>query len=481
MPHVVTQSCCNDGSCVAACPVNCIHPTPADPSFGKSAMLYIDPNGCIDCGACITACPVEAIKPERLLNPDEVVFARLNADHFEEHPHADRPPLGQLRSRSHLDDAIARKLHVAIVGSGPAGMYAADEILRYPGARVTVYERLDEPFGLARFGVSPDHRRTRAITDRFRVIARQKDFRYRMGVEVGKDVTHEQLTAKYSAVIYAVGASHDRRLGIAGEDLPGSMATTRFVGWYNGHPDHRDADIRLDHPRVVIVGNGNVALDAARILTADPDRLAPTDISRDALTALRASEVREVVLLGRRGPAHAAFTLPELIGLQNLPDVEVIVDNRGEPISGDSDVEQILASFATEPANPSARRIVLRFRTAPVEIVGTDEVSGIRVSHTNLVRSTNGSVRAELGDDTEIISAGMVLRSIGYRAQPVPGLPFDDESGTVPNENGRVTAGTYVVGWIKRGPTGFIGTNRTDAAETLASLVADLKVLEMSQ
>ncbi|MCW4355194.1 FAD-dependent oxidoreductase [Hoyosella sp. YIM 151337] len=474
MPHVITQSCCNDGSCVSACPVNCIHPGPNDPRFGTSQMLYIDPAGCIDCGACLTACPVDAIKPDRRLTADEAVFAHVNADYFEENPHEDRAPLGPVRPRVYLDESQSRLLHVAIVGSGPAGMYTADEILRHPGARVDVFERLNEPFGLARFGVAPDHRRTRSITDRFRVIANDKRFTYHLGVEIGKDLTHEQLAANYAAVVYAVGASSDHRLAIEGEELAGSMAATEFVGWYNGHVDHRAAKVRLSHSRVVIVGNGNVALDAARILTADPERLAETDISRDALAALRRSRVCEVVLLGRRGPEHAAFTLPELIGLQSLPDVDIIVDNGGEPIAGNSQAAKILAEMAAEP-NRGRRRIVLRFRTAPVRVVGAERVEGIEVARTKLVPAADGSLRATLTDDTEIIETDMVLRSVGYRGRPIPSLPFDDKRGTVPNDKGRVTPGTYVVGWIKRGPTGFIGTNRNDAQETVASLIADVR------
>lgn len=473
MPHVVTQSCCSDASCMVACPVNCIHPGPTEDGFSTSSMVFIDPATCVDCGACVTACPVDAIKPHGKLTPAELPFLEINARYFDDNPHLIRSVLAPVHPRRALRNDASR-LRVAIVGSGPAGMYAADEILRYPGATVDVYERLDKPYGLARYGVAPDHQRTRKIHNQFDVIASQPGFQLHLGIEVGIDITHEQLAAGYTAVIYTVGAPNDRKLDIPGEGLPGSMSATGFVGWYNGHPDFCDIDVNLDHERVVVIGNGNVALDVARILTADPESLAKTDIAPAALDRLRQSKVREVVLLGRRGPAEAAFTLPELVGLGALTDVDVVVENHSESISCDTQVGAALSSIAGRPAREVDRRIVLRFRSAPARILGNERVEGIEVQRTHLVND-NGKIRATATDETTVLEAGMVLRSIGFYGRPVDDLPFDEQTGTVPNTAGRVVPGTYVAGWIKRGPTGFLGTNRTCAQETVATLVADLE------
>ncbi|HEV8570559.1 MAG TPA: FAD-dependent oxidoreductase [Actinoplanes sp.] len=472
MPHVVTQSCCSDASCVVACPVNCIHPAPGESGFAEAEMVYIDPKSCVDCGACVTACPVEAIKPHTRLTPAEKPFIALNAAYFEGQPHLDRSVLAPLRRRRALDGADVR---VAVVGSGPAGMYAADELLRHPGVEVDVLERLDRPYGLARYGVAPDHVRTRKVSTLFDAIAGQPGFRMVTGVEVGTDLTTEVLAHEYHAVLYAVGASADGALGVEGEHLSGSVPATSVVGWYNGHPDHRDAYIDLGGERVVVVGNGNVALDVARILTADPTQLDWTEIADEALSTLRGSRVREVVVLGRRGPAQAAFTLPELIGLAGLPDVDVLVDDDGAPIVPDTPKTALLAELAARTPRPGRRRIVLRFHAAPVRVRGTDHVTGLEVARTELRPHADGVLRAEVTDDVETLDAVMVLRSVGYRATPVPGLPFDPDTNTVPNERGRVAPGVYVAGWIKRGPTGFLGTNKSCAEETVAALLDDLE------
>lgn len=474
MPYVVTQPCCSDASCVLACPVNCIHPAPGEPGFAEAEMLYVDPAACVDCGACTTACPVDALKPHTKLADWEAPFLELNRRYYQEHPHADRTPLQVVRERRKVD---AAGLRVAIVGAGPAGLYAADELLKYRGAEVDVFDRLPSPYGLARAGVAPDHRHTRQVTRLFEAIERQQGFRYRLNAPVGETVRLEDLQARYHAVLYAVGASSDRRLGIAGEDLPGSLPATRVVGWYNGHPDHRETPVRLDHERVVIVGNGNVALDVARILTRDPDSLIGTDIAGAALAALRGSRVREVVVLGRRGPAQAAFTVPELVGLAGLVDageIDVVVEHGPVALGAGSAKERLLAGLADRPPTPGRRRIVLRFCSAPVEIRGEGAVSGVEVERTEL-RTVDGVVRAVPTGEREFLPAGMVLRSVGYRGEPVADLPFDDERGVVPNEAGRVRPGLYVAGWIKRGPTGFLGTNKTCAEETVESLLDDLQ------
>ncbi|MFT4187892.1 MAG: FAD-dependent oxidoreductase [Aeromicrobium sp.] len=467
MPHVVTQSCCSDASCTVACPVNCIHPGPTTDEFGAAEMVYIDPLACVDCGACVTACPVDAIKPHTALLPGELPFLEVNARHFAESPHADRPVLAAVPHRRATPHGL--RLRVAVVGSGPAGLYTADELLRRPGVTVDVFEKLDRPHGLARYGVAPDHQRTRQIADLFAVIERQKGFRYRLGVEVGKDVSLAALERDYDAVVHAVGASTDRRLDIAGEDLPGSVSATSVVGWYNGHPDHVGLPVDLSHERVVVVGNGNVALDVARILTADPETLASTSLDRAALTALRDSQVREVVVLGRRGPLDAAFTLPELLGLAALEDVDVLVDAAGLDIDESTQKGRVLAELAAREPREGRRRIVLRFGAAPRAILGAERVEAVEVER-RVPTADGWSATGEV----ERIACGMVLRSIGYRGLPIDGLPFDEATGTVPHERGRVRPGHYVVGWIKRGPTGFLGTNKSCAQETVETLIGDL-------
>ena len=451
MPHVITQSCCSDASCVYACPVNCIQPTPDSPDFLTAEMLYVDPATCVDCGACVSACPVQAIKPQTKLTDEEQPFAEINARYFigTERPRtALAPTTPPLVVRHHT-----APLRVAVVGSGPAGMYAADEVLTIPGARVDIHERLDAPYGLVRHGVAPDHRRTRDVTRQFEVIRRQPGLNLHLGVQIGRDMTHAELARRYHAVLYAVGASSDRRLDVPGADLEGTASATEFVAWYNGHPDHRHRTFDLSHPRVVVIGNGNVALDVARILTLDPAQLEDTDINPAALQALRNSRIEEVVIVGRRGPEHSSFTLPELVGLTNTPGIEVNVqpeDVSSEP--ADAKIE-LLRRLSPGSGN-GLRRIRLRYHLTPQRMLGEDRVAAV-----------------DFGSET--IDAGLVLTSIGYRGLPIADLPFDHDRAIVPNDRGRVTPGTYVAGWIKRGPSGFIGTNRSCAQETVRQLVDD--------
>jgi len=478
MAYVVTQPCCADASCVVACPVNCIHPAPGEPGFAEAEMVYIDPRSCVGCGACATACPVDAIKPETALAPDQQVFAAMNAEYYDVFSHPDRTPLAVVgKQRRLVGDRGEREVAVAVVGAGPAGLYAADELLKHPEVRVDVLDRLPTPYGLLRAGVAPDHQHTKQAERLFGQIESQPGFRYLLGVEVGADLTHDELAARYDAVVYAVGASTDRRLGIEGEDLGGSISATDLVGWYNGHPDHQDLGLDLSHERVVVVGNGNVALDAARILTASAERLSGTDIARPAYEAIARSGVREVVVLGRRGPGQAAFTVPELVGLVGLADageIDVVVELNGAEL-GDSQAERLLADLVGRTPTPGRRRLVLRFLTVPVRVLGeSGRVTGLEVARTRLEADADGVLRAVTTDDTEVLETGTVLRSVGYQARPVPGLPFDEDAGTVPHERGRVAPGTYVVGWIKRGPTGFLGTNKSDALETVTSILDDL-------
>ncbi|MEU0538704.1 FAD-dependent oxidoreductase [Nocardia sp. NPDC005978] len=384
-------------------------------------------------------------------------------------------------------------LRVAIVGSGPAAMYAADELLRHRGIRVNVFERLTRPHGLARFGVAPDHTATRQVTDVFDTIARQEGFRYHFGVEVGRDISHAELLEHHHAVIYAVGAATDRPLGIPGEDLPGSVSATELVAWYNGHPDCAGREFDLSSERAVVIGNGNVALDVARVLTTDPERLAATDIAPYALEALRRSRIREVVVVGRRGVEQAAYTMPELAGLVRHPDAvlrtlpaEVGFTGHAHEVAGPLPArhEWAKADLARAQAGrafgPGDRRVILRYLRSPREILGHERVRGIVLARNELVYE-NGIARPVTTPDYETLDTGLVLRSVGYRGTPLPDLPFDAGTATVPHRRGRVVdpgsgaevAGAYVAGWIKRGPSGFLGTNKSCSRETVETLLAD--------
>ncbi|MGB3485768.1 MAG: FAD-dependent oxidoreductase [Mycobacterium sp.] len=472
MPHIVTQSCCSDGSCVYACPVNCIHPSPDEPGFATAEMLYIDPDACVDCGACVSACPVGAIAPDSRLRPEQLPFIELNAAFY---PKRDGklPPTSQLAPvlPAPVVNQGRAPLTVAIVGSGPAAMYAADELLTQPGVRVNMFEKLPTPYGLVRAGVAPDHQSTKRVTRLFDTIARRRGFTMFLNVEIGRHVQHDELLAHHHAVLYAVGAPNDRRLDVEGMELTGTGTATEVVAWFNGHPDFATLPVDLSGDRVVIVGNGNVALDVARILTADPDELARTDIADHALAALRDSKVREVVIVARRGPAHSAFTLPELIGLTGVGNgPAVVLDARDhERVQRDLGRAEdpltrakleILTKLADSSAPSSRPRIRLAYELTPRRVLGENRVRAVEFTVTG-------------SDDVETMDAGLLLTSIGYRGKPVDGLPFDEELAIVPNDGGRVTVGTYVAGWIKRGPTGFIGTNKSCAQETVQHLVAD--------
>ncbi|WAC92517.1 FAD-dependent oxidoreductase [Mycobacterium sp. Aquia_213] len=479
MPHVITQSCCNDGSCVFACPVNCIHPSPDEPGFATTEMLYIDPAACVDCGACVSACPVGAIAPDNRLESTQLPFVEINASFYPERP-ADvkLPPTSKLAPVIPAAEVHARRrpLTVAIVGSGPAAMYAADELLIQHGVRVNVFEKLPTPYGLVRAGVAPDHQNTKKVTQLFDRVARNRHFRFYLNVEIGKHLSHAELLAHHHAVLYAVGAPDDRRLDIDGMGLPGTGTATEHVAWINGHPDFDDLPVDLSHERVVIIGNGNVALDVARVLTADPDDLARTDISDRALAALRNSAVREVVIAARRGPAHSAFTLPELIGLTGASDV--VLDGgdhelvaRDLATASDSLTRnklEILSKLGDASAPATRPRIRLAYQLTPTRVLGEQRAAGVEFSITGT-------------EDVHRIDAGLVLTSIGYRGKLIRDLPFDESASVVPNDGGRVVdpgcgrpvTGAYVAGWIKRGPTGFIGTNKSCSFQTVQALVAD--------
>ncbi|GAY14425.1 FAD-dependent oxidoreductase [Mycobacterium sp. shizuoka-1] len=481
MPHVITQSCCSDGSCVYACPVNCIHPSPDEPGFATAEMLHIDPVACVDCGACVSACPVDAIAPDTGLTTAQLPFVALNAGYYPQRPAGEKlPPTSKLAPVLPAPEVRrgGTDLTVAVVGSGPAGMYAADELLTQKGVRVNVFDKLPTPYGLARAGVAPDHQNTKGVTRLFDRISSQRGFTFYLNVEVGQHISHAELLNYHHAVLYAVGAPNDRRLDIPGMELPGTQTATETVAWINGHPDFAGLDVDLGHERVVVIGNGNVALDVARILTADPDALGRTDISDIALRALRGSAVREVVVAARRGPADSAFTLPELIGLTSTADVVLGPDDHDlvkQDLTTATDPAtiaklEILAALpvAAEDEDSRRRRIRLAYRLTPHRVLGADRVSAVEFQRTGT-------------EDAERISAGLVLTSIGYRGAPIPGLPFDEAAAVVPNRDGRVidpvsgepVTGAYVAGWIKRGPTGFIGTNKSCSMQTVSTLVDD--------
>ena len=479
MPHVITQSCCNDGSCVFACPVNCIHPSPDEPGYATTEMLYIDPDACVDCGACVSACPVGAIAPDNRLESKQLPFIEINASFYPERP-ADvkLPPTSKLAPVIPAAEVHARRqpLTVAIVGSGPAAMYAADELLTQHGVRVNVFEKLPTPYGLVRAGVAPDHQNTKKVTQLFDRVSRHRHFRFYLNVEIGKHLSHAELLGHHHAVLYAVGAPDDRRLDIDGMGLPGTGTATELVAWINGHPDFTGLPVDLSHERVVIIGNGNVALDVARVLTADPDDLAHTDISGRALEALRNSAVREVVIAARRDPAHSAFTLPELIGLTSTSDVVLNADDHNlvvRDLATTSDTLtrnklEILSKLGDGSVPGPRRRVRLAYQLTPTRVLGEQRAAGVEFSVTGT-------------ENVHRIDAGLVLTSIGYRGKPIRDLPFDEAASVVPNDDGRVVdpgsgrpvAGAYVAGWIKRGPTGFIGTNKSCSFQTVQGVVAD--------
>ena len=387
---------------------------------------------------------------------------------------------------------------VAIVGAGPAGAFAAACLLRSRGdAVIDLFERLPTPWGLLRGGVAPDHQEIKRLEDTFDRQTLRRGCRFLGNVEVGVDVSHSELTRHYTAVIYATGAQTDKSLGIPGEDLSGSWAATEFVAWYNGHPDYRGLEFDLSAKRAVVIGNGNVAADVARMLTLSGSELERTDVADHALEALQDSRVEEVIVLGRRGPAQAAFTSAELRELGHLDGVDIRVDADDvelDPVSRRWLTEEggftarknveLLREFAARPVRPEARRrIQLRFLRSPVEIRGTERVEAIDVRRNEIVRANDGSLRARPVDEkVETIECGIVLRSVGYRAVRLPDVPFDERYFVLPNERGRVLAddgepipGVYAVGWIKRGPTGILGTNKRDAEETVSCLVEDLR------
>jgi ferredoxin/flavodoxin---NADP+ reductase len=391
-------------------------------------------------------------------------------------------------------------LQVAVVGSGPAGIYTAEALIKQAAkldppatVQVDVLDRLPTPYGLVRYGVAPDHPSIRSIADYLRNVLEHSSVRFLGGVHLGDDVTREDLLASYDAVVYATGAMRDRRMGIPGEDLPGSYAATDFVNWYCGHPDSDAGAFTLDAESVAVVGVGNVAVDVARILVRDPAELRRTDIPQSVLEALMASKVREVHMIGRRGPAQAKFTTKELRELGELSGVDIVIHpdeldlDRFDPTGQSAQLAEsdrrvrgnlgVIQDWARREPVGAERRLTVRFWLRPVEIDGTERLSGLTVERTRLDEQGKFTGTGEF----ETIGAQMVFRSVGYQSVPLPGVPFDERSYTVPNADGRVLGpdgaplpGEYVAGWLKRGPTGVVGTNKSDAAGTVRSLLADL-------
>jgi ferredoxin--NADP+ reductase len=366
-------------------------------------------------------------------------------------------------------------MRVAIVGSGPAGFYAAGALLGGDvPVEVDMFERLPTPWGLVRLGVAPDHPKLKTVSRAFERIAERPGFRFLGNVEMGRDIRHDDLTRLYDAVVYAVGAQTDRRLGIPGEDLSGSWPATEFVAWYNGHPDYQDVRFDLYVERAVVIGVGNVALDIARMLALTPEELAPTDTTDQAIAAISGSSIREIVVVGRRGPAQAAFTTPELIELGELAGADVIVDpaDLEGAVATDTNSERnidVLREYAARTPEGKPKRLVLKFLWSPLAILGDERVEGI-----DLVRNVlDADNRAVATDVHEILSCGIVFRSVGYRGVALPAVPFDEKTGVIPNDRGQVAPGVYCAGWIKRGPTGVIGTNKKDATETVELLLED--------
>lgn len=388
-------------------------------------------------------------------------------------------------------------LRVAIIGAGPTAFYAAEHLFKQKEVviEVDMYDRLPTPFGLVRGGVAPDHQKIKSVTKAYDRTAANPRFRFYGYVEFGSDITLDDLKKHYHQFIFTTGAQTDRSLGIPGEDLKGSHAATEFVAWYNGHPDYRDLKFDLSQEQAAVVGVGNVAVDVARILCRTPEELAETDIADYAEKALRESRIKEVYMLGRRGPAQAAFTNPEIKELGEMPGADIVVlpeEAELDSLSKQSVEEdkstarkvEILREYAARNGNGKARKLVVRFLVSPVELMGNGagEVATMKIVKNELYATETGTLRPRATETFEELPVGLVFRSVGYRGVPLPGVPFHEKWGVILNEKGRVidlgtekpVTGLYTAGWIKRGPSGVIGTNKPDALETVNCMMEDL-------
>lgn len=477
MTFVITQSCCEDAACVPVCPVQCIRPRPGDPDFESTEQLYIDPSSCIDCGACATACPVDAIYSSEALPSNLAEFGAINAEYFKARPLTPAEPPVVSRHRVPQERATLR---VAVVGSGPAAMYAAAELTEIPRVEVTIIERLPTPFGLIRAGVAPDHESTKRIADRLGRVLLRPNVRCLFDTELGRDLSMAEVLQHHHAVIVATGAARPRRSGVPGEDLTGSVSAREFVSWYNGHPDFESPGFSIKGRKAVVIGNGNVALDIARLVAQPHTAYASTAVSDAASKSLASSSIEEVVVVGRRSQAFAAYSTAELSALAHLPDVdllavadEVAVSDDDWAVASQSSRGWALSrrygivAEAAARARTQSRRIVLRYGLTPTAVLGDHEVTGIE-----LVRRDGTK---------ELIETSLVVWAVGFTGQAIDGVPFDVDRGVVPNRAGRATdpstgeivPGVYCAGWLKRGASGVIGTNRVDSAETVASLIED--------
>ena len=385
----------------------------------------------------------------------------------------------------------SRPLRIAIVGAGPSGFYAADALLKeLEPVSVDIIDRLPTPFGLVRYGVAPDHQKIKSVTRLYERTCQDERVRFLGNVTFGRDLTHDEIKRHYDAVIYTVGASADRQLGIPGEDLEGSLSATEFVAWYNGHPEFEDRLDKVHAERVVVVGMGNVAVDVTRILAKSTDELRGTDIADHALDVLEESPVTDIYMLGRRGPAQGKFTTKELRELGELANADIVVDEEELDVDEASlkSIEdnpalkknlEVLRDFAQKPLEGKPRRVHLRFCVSPVEVMGAEKVAAVRLEKNRLEPTDSGYINAVGTGQFETLTADMVLRSVGYRGVPLPGIPFDERRGVIPNDGGQVLDASggepvkdeFVAGWIKRGPSGVIGTNKADSAATVKTLL----------
>lgn len=482
MAYVVTQACTDikHTSCVDVCPVDAFREGPE--------MLYIDPQACIECNACLTECPERAIYPESAVPADLQHFIALNHQQAQRYP-VIRESIQQAAQTS-AQSALAGRF--AVVGSGPSGFYAAEALLKHmPAARVDIFERLPTPFGLVRYGVAPDHPRIKSVSAGFERIAESPQVRFFGNVAIGRDLSTSELRDHYHGVIYATGGSKSRALAIPGADLDNIYGAAEFVGWYNGHPDHQQLAPQLDCRRALVIGMGNVALDIARMLVLPHDDLAQTDIADPALLALRDSHIDEVCLLARRGPMQAAFTPKELEQLLTLAGVELVIDPADLQLDADAEAQLALPHFSEVAQNMTLmrkiterpqrsgagiKRIRLMFCSSPVEITAAGDHHQVRVVRNRLQRDERGQLHAVATDHTDTLTAGLIINATGYEGEALPGLPFDSQRGVIQHRNSRIEdedadARQYVTGWIKRGASGVIGSNKHCAADTVAQLL----------
>ncbi|QJD57864.1 molybdopterin-dependent oxidoreductase [Pseudomonas sp. gcc21] len=483
MAYVVTQSCIGNKhtSCVDVCPVEAFREAPE--------MLFIDPDTCIDCNACVSACPEGAIFPRSMVPEDQQSFITLNAEGAKTHPVIRE----SIQTGQHAASPLARlPARFAIVGSGPSGFYAAEALMKQmPAARIDMFERLPTPFGLVRYGVAPDHPRIKSVTAGFERIAESAQFRFFGNVHIGQDLSSAELRQHYHGVVYATGGSQSRALSLPGADSKNIFGSSNFVGWYNGHPDEAQLAPALAGPTAVIIGIGNVALDIARLLVLPQDQLAKTDIADDALHALAASGIEEVRLLARRGPAQAAFTPKELEQLMGIDGLQLLVDPADLELDDATarqleqpefaEARQNLILLREIAARPQAegKRIRFMFYTSPTGFSADNgQVSTVHAQRTELVRNDQGDLIARLSEQTLDIPASLVVHAIGYQGSAIDELPFDTGRGVIQHEQGRITghadARDYVAGWIKRGASGVIGSNRQCATESVQRLLDDL-------